>query len=126
MVENNHPRDLQYAWKWLATILNEEPKEALTALLLDAFISNSMHKLYAMYGRQFEKLINFIREIFIDKIQSITAAENRQSLMKLQSMLDDLEKKLARKNLPKKASIDSLRPSGLVPDQFFSKSFIFK
>jgi len=116
-MNKGHPRDLHYAWNWLARVLNDTPKLRITALMLDAFLSVSAHKLLRVYGRQFQKIIAYIYKVYIKRIDSITEMAERQSLMKFKSLLVDVQQKISR---GRDASRELARSLDLVPDHFFS------
>nr|XP_027202971.1 nucleoporin GLE1-like [Dermatophagoides pteronyssinus] len=128
MPMEEHPHNIQYGWKWLAMILNDQPYDQLTALLLDAFLSMSGHKMLSIYGRQFLKLFHFIQTNFIRKIETITSKESRQTLMKFKSLLENMDEKLSQLN-NNMGNVEriakELSPNGLVPNYFFTKSYIF-
>lgn len=115
-----HPQDLDCAWRWLARMLNEPPRPGITALVLDSFLSISSHKLYSVYGRQFTKLIKYIQFHYVRALEAITEKSERQTLIKFKSLLADTIKSLNSRD-PKK----SLTPAGLVPNYFFAKSYVF-
>ncbi|KAH9423836.1 Nuclear pore complex nucleoporin component [Dermatophagoides pteronyssinus] len=128
MPVEEHPHNIQYGWKWLAMILNDQPYDQLTALLLDAFLSMSSHKMLSIYGRQFLKLFHFIQTNFIRKIETITSKESRQTLMKFKSLLENMDEKLSQlnnNNMNVERIAKELSPNGLVPNYFFTKSYIF-
>ena len=110
-----HPRDLNYAWSWLGRVINDTPKPCLTALMLNAFLSVSAHKLLRVYGRQFEKLFRFISGGYFKKIESITEQSQRQTLMKFKSQLSEIERKMHKQDPVRELA----RDLNLVPDSFF-------
>lgn len=118
-LREGHPRDLHYAWNWLSRVLNEPPKPRLTALILDAFLSVSAHKLLQCYGRQFQKMIAFITRTYLQKIEAITETTERQTFMKFKSLLSNIERKMRHGRLQ-----DAVRQLAseldLVPDSFFN------
>lgn len=117
-LESAHPHGLKCGWSWVARVLNQEPRPAITAAILDAFLSISSHKMYRFYGRQFVKLIEFIQRDYTKRIESVTTKDTkRQSLVKLQMFSDNLCNKIRRN-----ASHKDLAPEGLVPDYFFKTS----
>lgn len=124
-MSERHPQDMHYAWRWLAMILNDKPRSVISALILDSFISMSTHKLYQTYGLQYLKLIQYIKNVYIDRTMSTTDINQRQTLMKLKSLINDTEKKLNRPNNSVESIVRNLTPNGLVPNYFFTKSYIF-
>lgn len=123
-MSERHPQDMHYAWRWLAMILNDKPRTVISALILDSFLSMSTHKLYQIYGKQYLKLIQFIKNVYIERITAITDNNHRQTLMKLKSLISDMEKQLNRPNISKENIVKSLTPTGLVPNYFFTKSYL--
>lgn len=125
--EGRHPRDLEYAWHWLARLLNTHPPVAvMSSLCLDAFLSVTGHKMLAVYGRQFVKVVRFISRTYMAELAAVTPNTDQQSLMKFKSLLEDFEHKmkaLSRGGRALKPAdvARSLIPETmeLVPDSFF-------
>lgn len=98
---NNHPLGLKYAWKWLASLLSLEPRVKLTPAILHAFLTVCHHRLYSAYNKQYVKMLHFIRDEYLPKIEKTYAKEdNRQSLIQLQTYLDEIQKQLASNRQP--------------------------
>lgn len=114
ITEVAHPCDVDQAWRWLANIVNSPPLPDTTALIMDAFLSYSAHKMYTVYRKQFVKLFRFISTSYLSKINSVTKVGDRGHLTKFESLLTDLNKN------------QFLIHNDNVPDYFFTKSYIFK
>ena len=63
----NHPHGLPAAWAWLARILNQKPRSA-TAAVLDAFLRTAGFMLHKTYGKQFIKILIFIKTDFAARL----------------------------------------------------------
>lgn len=81
--------DMKEAWKWLASFLNLEPHSVISATILQAFLQQSSSKLSQVYGRQYLKLLNFIKFDYVSMIDKITPVNSdRQSFVKLKNFLN--------------------------------------
>lgn len=77
-------------WSWMAAFLSLKPKPAMTAFVLLAFLEGASKKMSIAFGRQYKKLIEFIRTDYLKMIEDITVpGVDRQSLTALKNMLDD-------------------------------------
>ncbi|XP_054168233.1 mRNA export factor GLE1-like [Oppia nitens] len=120
-IQTNHPHDLKHAWIWVSRLLNLEPRPAITAAVLESFLSITAHKMYRFYGKQFIKLLNFIVSDYLKRIETISPkGTKRQSLVKLQMFCEEFMKKI-RRNVNHK----DLAPEGLIPDYFFQSTYSF-
>jgi len=73
-VENSaasHPHPISLAWSWLARLLNRKPRSA-TASVLHAFLSTAGPSLHLHYPNQMLKLLNFINEDFLMRLDAST------------------------------------------------------
>lgn len=81
---------LQLAWNWLASFLSLEPQPVITATILQAFLQEASKTLSKTYERQYNKIIDFIRIIYVPKIEEVTTKKcDKQSLIKLKNLLAD-------------------------------------
>lgn len=81
---------IHQAWTWLAAFLSLEPEPVITALVLQAFLQEASKKLSSSYGRQYKKLLAFIKEDYIKMIEQVTPkTSDRQSFIKLKNLLSD-------------------------------------
>ncbi|NXL83991.1 GLE1 protein, partial [Alectura lathami] len=92
-----HPHGLHNGWRWLAQMLNMEPLVDVTATLLFGFLEVCGNALMKQYQVQFWKMIVFIREDYIPRIEAITSAGQRGSLMRFKQFL---EESLQKKEIP--------------------------
>ena len=61
-------------------LLNELPATRVTATAVDAFLQVAGFKLYALYGRQFVKLLHYIDHVFLEDLKKVRCAlEDMQS-----------------------------------------------
>jgi nucleoporin GLE1 len=118
-LQDNHPHDLNYGWTWTARLLNLEPRTAITAAVLESFLSITSHKFYRFYRKQFIKIIKFILSDYIPRIENVSKkGTKRQSLVKLSMFIIDVNKKLE-----KNVNYKELMPEGVLPDYFFQTSY---
>ena len=62
-------------------LLNELPATRVTATAVDAFLQVTGFKLYALYGRQFVKMLHYIDHIFLEDLKKVRCAlEDMQSV----------------------------------------------
>ena len=67
-------------WNWLAAILNLPPRP-ITPYLLNAFLEQASFSLFKKYGTNFEKLVRYILEKYLQLIPaSSIAAKTRLEL----------------------------------------------
>lgn len=82
--------NVDLAWTWLASFLSLKPQPVISATILQAFLQEASKKLSSVYGRQYKKLLNFIKDDYIKLIEEVTPkANDRQSLIKLKNLLSD-------------------------------------
>ncbi|XP_042336094.1 nucleoporin GLE1 [Sceloporus undulatus] len=103
-----HPHGLNYAWHWLAQILNMEPLADVTATLLFDFLEVCGNALMKQYQVQFWKMVLLIKEEYFPRIEAITNAGEMGSLVRLKQFLEEC---LRRKEI-------SL-PKGFLPPSFW-------
>lgn len=72
-VRKSHPHGLQHAWRWLAAVLNTEPKADTTdlcaTLVLD-MLEVAGNALWLAYPKQFLKLLILLSEEYYPRMQS--------------------------------------------------------
>lgn len=82
--------NISSAWTWLAAFLSLEPQPVITATVLQAFLQETSKKLSSTYGKQYKKLLTFIKEDYVKMIEQVTPkTSDRQSFIKLQNLLSD-------------------------------------
>lgn len=78
------------SWTWLASFLSIKPQPVISATILQAFLQEASKKMSSTYGRQYKKLIIFIRNCYIKMIEEVTPkGADRQSLIKLKNLMSD-------------------------------------
>jgi len=87
------------AWVWLAKVINQAPQR-ITATLLLAFLQPSAHALAEAYPRQFRKLLSFVNDVYVVKIQAVVdgdskLAEEQAALSTLRTFVGGALKTLA-------------------------------
>lgn len=65
-----HPHGLARAWAWLAAVLALEPRVDITATVLFEFLEVVGAPMQAAYGRQFDKLLAYLRD-YLPRIQKV-------------------------------------------------------
>lgn len=86
MLQNN----LGQAWTWLVSFLSLKPRPVITATVLQAFLQEASKDMSSKFGRQYKKLIEFIKLDYLKMIEEVTPkGSERQPLIKLQNLLSD-------------------------------------
>ncbi|VEN34108.1 unnamed protein product [Callosobruchus maculatus] len=62
------PYTLKEGWRWIASLLNLEPRLDITATMLHAFLETAGFQMEAVYGKMFRKLI---QKVVIEKFMPI-------------------------------------------------------
>ncbi|KAL0102252.1 hypothetical protein PUN28_018650 [Cardiocondyla obscurior] len=87
----DHPHGLQYAWRWLAAVLNIEPRgdicDLCATLILD-MLEVAGNKLWAAYPKQFYKLLILLMEQYYPRMRSV-ASSNGGPFSRLEDFLND-------------------------------------
>jgi nucleoporin GLE1 len=104
-----HPHGLGHGWTLLARILNMEPRPGITAAALLGILEICGFALFNLYGRQFEKLLSFINNDYLPRIDKITTDGQRASFEKLRQFLEDCIK---NKSIP--------QPKGMLTQRFWA------
>ena len=87
----NNPLNLRDGWKWLASILNLEPKNSVSPAVVHSFLAITDLKLKSTYGKQFIKLIQFLKTIYLPKLNALNL-KNPQAKVQLETYIDELMK----------------------------------
>lgn len=87
-----HPHGLEWGWKWLAHVLNLDPRPDITATLLFDFLEVAGHALQKTYGNQFQKMLHALCKYF-PKIESVTPPGSAGPLTRLKNFLHGAIKK---------------------------------
>lgn len=109
-VAKTHPYGLQYAWRWLAAVLNIEPRvdicDLCATLILD-MLEVAGNVLWSAYPMQFHKLLVLLSEQYYPRMQNV-AGGGGGPLMRLEEFLNNA---LAN---------GTIRPAdGMLPPNFF-------
>ncbi|XP_019857032.1 PREDICTED: nucleoporin GLE1-like isoform X1 [Amphimedon queenslandica] len=107
-VPNHH--GLDNGWTLIARLLNSEPQHNITAIALKSLLEVAGHGLMKKYGRQFKKIVLFLWQEYIKKIESVTASGERQPFVELQLFL---EKCMKEGRIPV--------PDGVLTDDFWRR-----
>ena len=84
----NHILPLETGWRWLADVLNREPEQHVTALVLRHFLDVAGHQLQKVYGRQFTRLIAVLKGPYLSLIRGIEAGDESY-MRQLEVLLED-------------------------------------
>lgn len=87
-----HPHGMEWGWRWLAHMLNLEPRQDITATLLFDFLEVAGHALQKTYGKQFQKMLHALCKYF-PKIESVTPAGSAGPVTRLKDFLRSAIKK---------------------------------
>lgn len=68
---NSNPHGMNEAWRWIASILNLEPRLDVTATMIHVFLETVGFQMQAVYGKMFQKLMRFIKEKYMPMIEKI-------------------------------------------------------
>lgn len=94
----NSFRSYNYAWSWLARILDLDPEPAISAAVVQAFIQISSFTMLQVYGKQYIKLIKYISGVYIPKIREVTSKDvKRQTLVQLELFVDNCIKSISQR-----------------------------
>lgn len=69
--QNKNPHGINEAWRWIASILNLEPRLDVTATMIHVFLETVGFCMQAVYGKMFQKLMRFIRVKYMPMIEKI-------------------------------------------------------
>lgn len=81
--------DKSLAWSWLAGFLSHKPEPVITATVLQAYLQGISKPMSQAFGRQYKKMLHFIRTDYMRMIEDATPKAERQSLIKLKNFLAD-------------------------------------
>ena len=100
-----HPHGMSQAWRWLASILNLEPRVDISATVLHTFLETTGHTMQTVYGKQFKKIISFILDNYMPALKVI---DEGGPVTRLEVLL-----------LTYRRSSYFETPSGMLPDNFW-------
>jgi len=81
--------DKSLSWTWLVSFLSLTPEPVITSTILEAYLQEISKPMSRAFGRQYKKLIDFIKTDYMYMIEQVTEKSERQSLIKLKNQLDD-------------------------------------
>lgn len=87
----NSPLNLRDGWKWLASVLNLEPSGSVSPAIIHSFLSITDLKLKSAYGKQFIKLIYYVKLVYLPKVTALNL-RNPQAKVQLETYIDELMK----------------------------------
>ncbi|XP_015435039.1 PREDICTED: nucleoporin GLE1 isoform X2 [Dufourea novaeangliae] len=109
-INKSNPHGLQNAWRWLAAVLNIEPRREivdLCATLLLDMLEVAGNALWTAYPNQFHKLLIFLSEEYYPRMQSVGSVGGGP-LVRLEEFLKN---SLAKGFIP--------QPDGQLPSNFW-------
>jgi len=83
----NHPHGLGHLWRWLASTMNMEPINDVTATLVYDVLEVSGSEMFAKFGTNFRKLLALLADGYFPKIQQVTADGCGGPVMRLENFL---------------------------------------
>ncbi|XP_046745081.1 mRNA export factor Gle1 isoform X2 [Diprion similis] len=107
LVTRPHPHGLQNAWRWLAAILNIEPRPDICATLIFDMLEVTGHALWKTYPNQFPKLLALLITQYYPRMQSLGGTAGGP-LARLEQFLKN---SLTRGSMPP--------PDGQLPQNFW-------
>lgn len=90
-VDGAPPEALERAWAWLARALNRLPATRLTASSLLNFLKMAGFRLHREYGRQFFKLLLFVNDEFLRRLEAAGDPDARAAHTRIRTYLQDRE-----------------------------------
>lgn len=69
--QNKNPHGINEAWRWIASILNLDPRLDITATMIHVFLETVGSSMQTVYGKVFQKLMRFIREKYMPMVEKI-------------------------------------------------------
>ncbi|XP_063230135.1 mRNA export factor GLE1 [Bacillus rossius redtenbacheri] len=103
-----HPHGLREGWRWLAALLNLDPRPDISATVLYELLEVAGGALHAAYGRQFSKLLHLVCDLHLRKIQEISPASCSGPRVRLETFLQNV---VSQKRIPP--------PAGMLPPNFW-------
>lgn len=69
--QNKNPHGMSEAWRWISSVLNLEPRLDVTATMIHVFLETVGFQMQAVYGKEFQKLMRFIKVEYMPMIEKI-------------------------------------------------------
>ena len=76
-------------WKWLARLLNQQPSEGISATALYRVLFQAERKLLKCYQRQYIKILKFIKEDYMNKIERVTGVGKKGPVVRLRTFVEN-------------------------------------
>ncbi|XP_032828859.2 mRNA export factor GLE1 [Petromyzon marinus] len=96
-MNKSHPHGLQYGWRWIAQMLNLEPVSDISATMLYDFLEVAGNAMERAYCSQFWKLLFFIIEEYLPRIEKVSSPAQMGSVSRLKLFV---ERCIARRVVP--------------------------
>ncbi|XP_078734206.1 mRNA export factor GLE1 isoform X1 [Lampetra fluviatilis] len=96
-MNKSHPHGLQYGWRWIAQMLNLEPVSDISATMLFDFLEVAGNAMERAYCSQFWKLLFFIIEEYLPRIEKVSSPAQMGSVSRLKLFV---ERCIARRVVP--------------------------
>lgn len=103
-----HPVGLKESWRWLACLINLDPRPDICATLLYEFLEVVGHFMYINYGQIFQKVLHLLCTEYYHKMEEVTPKALRGPVARLESFLQ---------KILKQGMINP--PAGLLPNDFW-------
>ncbi|ESO09442.1 hypothetical protein HELRODRAFT_190497 [Helobdella robusta] len=71
------PHGLQNAWTWLARVLGQPPIQGITPTALHSFLEVVGFEMGRCYGKQFFKMLQFLKFIYLPEIKKVTTDSDK-------------------------------------------------
>ncbi|RWS27358.1 nucleoporin GLE1-like protein [Leptotrombidium deliense] len=112
-----HPHGINCGWLFIARILNLEPRPAITAATIHAFLSTAAYRLCATYRKQFFKLLQFIMNDFIPRIEKCSSKDiKKQAVSQLKTLIEEFNRNILTLSTLKKP--EGLEKLEVIPNNF--------
>lgn len=90
-VDGAPPEALERLWAWLARALNRLPPDRLVASSILNVLKMAGFRLHREYGRQFFKLLLFVNEDFLGRLEAAGDPDARAAHTRIRTFLQDRE-----------------------------------
>ncbi|KAK7789762.1 hypothetical protein R5R35_013932 [Gryllus longicercus] len=87
-----HPVGISEAWRWIANVINLDPRPDICATLLYEFLEVAGHFMYKYYGQIFQKVLHLLCTEYYHKLEEVTPNAARGPVARLESFLQKILK----------------------------------
>lgn len=70
--DRRHPHGMANGWRWLAAMMNLEPRVDITATVIFEFLEVIGSSMLSTYGKQFQKLLTYFLNVYMPMIQKVS------------------------------------------------------